>query len=89
MAAAHVLDVSGLPPPEPLLHILDAIERLDDGDYLHVLHHREPFPLYEILNGQGYAWLTRPGRQVPFELFIWRRGDAAAQDAVPPASSTI
>ena len=41
----RVLDVSDLEPPEPLERILDALDQLGTGDWLHVRHRREPFPL--------------------------------------------
>lgn len=48
------LDVRGLPPPEPLVQIMHALQMLPAGDTLQVFIHREPFPLYERLHGAGY-----------------------------------
>jgi len=82
MQTAHLIDVTGLEPPQPLERVLAAIEALSEGDYLHVRHHREPFLLYPILENRGFAFLTRLGRDAPFEIFIWRRGDEPARIAV-------
>lgn len=78
----HRLDVSALEPPEPLEQILDTIPRLGPGDYLHVLHRREPHLLYPMLKQAGFAWWTRPGRAFAFEIFIWHRDDHAAKAAI-------
>ena len=52
----HVLDVSDLPPPEPLERALDALDTLAAGDRLLLRLRREPFPLYEFLRGMGFRW---------------------------------
>lgn len=81
-ADRRVLDVSRLDPPEPLVRILEAIEHLPPGEYLHIRHRREPYPLYAILEESGFAHLTRLGRDCPYEIFIWRRGDERARASV-------
>jgi uncharacterized protein (DUF2249 family) len=48
------IDVSGLLPPEPMEHILEALAGLARGSALQVLIDREPFPLYRILERHGY-----------------------------------
>lgn len=78
----RLLDVSALEPPEPLERILETIPDLHPGDYLHVLHRREPRLLYPMLKQAGFAWWTRPGRVYAFEIFIWRREDQVAKAAV-------
>jgi Uncharacterized conserved protein (DUF2249) len=78
----QILDVSGLEPPEPLEHSLSAVEDLGPGDHLRILHRREPFPLYGILDARGFAHRTLPGSQTAFEILVWRVGDAAAETAV-------
>jgi hypothetical protein len=78
----HLLDVSDLPPPEPLEQCLAALEVLPPGVYLRVLHRREPYLLYPILDEGGFAYVTVTGERAPLEIFIWRRGDAAAEDAL-------
>ncbi len=78
----HILDVSMLEPCEPLERTLAAIQNLQAGDYLKVIHRREPHLLYPMLEKSGYAWRTRPGGLSEFEIFIWRREDRAAEAAV-------
>ena len=77
----HCLDVSDLEPCEPLERTLEAITRLQTGDYLRVLHRREPHLLYPLLEKGGFSWSTRPGETTQFEILIWRQGDHSAETA--------
>jgi len=79
MAPETLLDVSMLEPPEPMERVLAAVDELKAGDYLRLLHRREPFPLYLILEEMGFAYLTRPGRTTAYEVFVWHRGDLSAE----------
>ena len=54
----HELDVRGLPPPEPFEQIMRALSTLPEESVLQVHIHREPYPLYEVLRDNGYAWET-------------------------------
>ena len=78
----RVLDVSELAPPEPFERVLAALETLAAGEYLRMLHRREPLLLYPWLQEHGFEWLTQPGRATEFEIIIWRGTDTAARDAV-------
>ncbi len=77
MPVEHILDVSQLEPCEPLERTLVALTTLPVGEYLKVLHRMEPYPLYQILSKQGFAWRTQPGDATPVEILIWHRGDGA------------
>lgn len=55
MAKVHVLDVAGLEPPQPMVAILQKVSELGPGDVLEVSHHREPVPLYPMLEEAGFA----------------------------------
>ena len=67
-----VLDVRGLPPPEPFENILRALPTLSAEETLHVLIHREPFPLYEMLRDAGYACQTTALADGDFKILITR-----------------
>ena len=82
MGRERILDVSALEPPEPFARVMQTIETLGEGEYLRMLHRREPFPLYAELDKLGFLHLTRTGRKSAFEILIWRRGDEAAEQAV-------
>ena len=81
----HRVDVSDLEPPEPLERVLEAVERLARGDFVRMLHRREPMLLYPILAERDFAWSTRRGTRSEFEVLIWRSGDAAAERAARAA----
>ena len=66
------LDVRGLQAPEPLVRILEALDALPSGSVLRVLHHREPFPLYAVLQEEGYRYRTGFAADGHIEITIWR-----------------
>jgi uncharacterized protein (DUF2249 family) len=67
----QVIDVSKLPPPEPMERILDALADLAEGDWLRVRHRRDPIPLYRMLRDMGYRWDTSCLAPDRFEILIW------------------
>ncbi|HJV85060.1 MAG TPA: DUF2249 domain-containing protein [Noviherbaspirillum sp.] len=68
-----VLDVCGLEPPEPLERVLEALSELSSGRRLRVVIGREPFPLYRILEQNGYAHETRCREDFLYEVLIWNK----------------
>jgi uncharacterized protein (DUF2249 family) len=68
-----VLDVRGLPPPEPLEQLLDALGVLASGDRLRLLIDIEPRPLYPMLERNDLAHRTEPGPVSGYEVTIWPR----------------
>jgi len=77
-----ILDVSDLEPPEPLTQTLEAAEDLAPGQYLRMLHRRDPCMLYGNLDENGFKYIQREGTTTAVELFIWRENDADADAAV-------
>jgi len=82
MNPEQFLDVNLLEPPEPMERILSAIDALAQDCYLRVWIHREPFPLYDILEREGFSHTIRPGQHSAFELFIWHGQNQRAYDLV-------
>lgn len=76
------LNVCGLPAPEPMEQILGAVQGLKEGDFLKVSHNREPFPLYSMLNEDGFFYRTIVGGEAGFFIFVWRSEDAKSELAV-------
>ena len=66
------IDVCGLEPPEPLERVLDALGRLQPGQRLRVLIPREPYPLYSILDRNGYQHETKSREDFLYEVTIWQ-----------------
>jgi len=85
MHPEQFIDVNLLEPPEPMGRILSGIETLEQGCYLRVWIHREPFPLYDILRREYFSHITRAGQHSAFELFIWHAGDDKARELVQSA----
>jgi hypothetical protein len=81
----RVLDVSELEPPDPLVLTLAAADELVPGAFLRMLHRRDPCLLPDNLRQRGFRFLQRPGVRTAVEVFIWREGDAAAEQAVQHA----
>lgn len=80
-ARERILDVSDLEPPEPLEQVLSALDDLGDGEFLHMLHRREPLLLYPELDRRGFRYLTILDRHYACEVYIWRDGDSVAERA--------
>lgn len=71
--AFRVVDVRWLEPPEPMERIIEALTAAGAGERIQMLIHREPFPLYDLLQQNGYAWRTTARADGCFELLISRR----------------
>ena len=77
-----VLDVSELEPPEPLVLTLEAAEQLLPGQYLRMLHRRDPCMLYGNLDDNHFKYYQRKGTSTAVEVFIWSEIDDDAAAAV-------
>lgn len=53
--AVITLDARYLEPPEPFVLTMEALDRLTPGGRIRLLLHREPFPLYQVLEANGYV----------------------------------
>jgi hypothetical protein len=49
-----LVDARWLEPPEPMERAMQALAGLLPGQYVRLLLHREPYPLYTILENRGY-----------------------------------
>ena len=78
-APDRFLDVSDLEPCEPMERALQASADLSEGQYLHLLHRREPHLLYPILAERGFCWRTVADSETRFHVYIWRQGDQSAE----------
>lgn len=82
MSNEVLLDVSDLEPPEPLIQTLEAAEQLIPGQYLRMLHRRDPCMLYGNLEDSHFKHYQRKGTTTAVEVFIWAENDAEAEKAV-------
>lgn len=67
------LDNRGLSPPEPMLRILDALEKLPPAEQLVAQMDRRPVFLFPELEERGYAYAIEQQPEGWFLLTIQRR----------------
>jgi hypothetical protein len=67
---AVVVDARWLEPPEPMERVLAAIDDLRPGQRIHFLIHREPLPLYGVLQSMGYRHTTHMQEDGSYEVQI-------------------
>lgn len=69
-ASGYHIDVSSLDPPEPMVAILELIERPGIEGPIFVHHNREPVHLYPELNERGWQHqiLTKTAGEVRLKL---------------------
>lgn len=66
-----VVDARGLAHPEPMERILAALETLGPGQRVLFKIHREPYPLYRILEQNRYQWKLTKQDDGSFDILIW------------------
>ena len=76
-AAPAVVDVRGLEPPEPMVRVLTALERLVPGQRIEILHDRRPTLLYPILDERGFEHATDEPEPGVVRIRVTRRAGAA------------
>lgn len=67
------IDCRGLPPPEPMVKVLEAVETLATGGTLGALLPREPRFLFPELEKRGHAWRGEMQPDGSYRIVI-RRG---------------
>jgi uncharacterized protein (DUF2249 family) len=72
----RVIDVRGLEPPQPMVLVLEELERLRPGDRLEVIHDRRPMLLYPLLEQRGCAHETDEPEPGLVRIVIEQRGTA-------------
>lgn len=65
-----LVDGRWLEPPEPMERVLLALDCLRPGERVRFLIHREPLPLYPILERLGWSHETRLLEDGCFEILI-------------------
>ena len=74
-----VIDARGLAPPAPFERVMEALCELQPGQRILLILEREPFPLYRVLERNGYTHRTTQSDQGHFEIEIGT--PSALQDA--------
>jgi hypothetical protein len=70
----RMIDARGLLPPEPMELTLAALDEIPPGQEIVLLLYREPYPLYQILQRNGFAHRTTLQDDGTFEIRIFHAG---------------
>ncbi|MDO8706596.1 MAG: DUF2249 domain-containing protein [Sulfuricaulis sp.] len=70
-----VIDARGLEPPEPFVLTMDALNASGPGEAVLLLLSREPYPLYQALDRNGFSHQTRRTPDGTVEILSWRNPD--------------
>ncbi len=65
-----VIDGRDLEPPEPFERVREAISGREPGEQVMLILNREPFPLYRVLQLNGYQHSTKAFPDGRFEIVI-------------------
>ncbi len=71
-----VIDARGWEPPRPFETVLEALCDLKPGDKVRLVLEREPFPLYRVLERNGYVYYTTAHADGRIEIDICERPTA-------------
>lgn len=66
------IDGRGLEPPEPFELTMAALAASGPAEDVLLLLPREPYPLYQALERNGYSRQTRRASDGTVEILIWR-----------------
>lgn len=67
------IDVRGMEPPQPMVTILETLNRLDKNTTLLVHHHREPVLLYDKLEEMGFKAETEKINEQYYKIIIKKK----------------
>ncbi len=73
-----ILDTCLLEPPEPFIQAMDALQQMQSGQFLHMLHRRKPRLLYPELPSRGLTSHTYQATPELFHILIWSQKDDVA-----------
>jgi TusA-related sulfurtransferase len=82
--AVVTIDVRDLAPPEPLQHIIAAMQRLEPGQVLRVWHRVEPCGLFPDLSPLGFSYQLTQSTEGFCEFVIWKTDDPRALEQISP-----
>lgn len=67
-----LLDTRGLDHPVPLEMAYQAFVKLQKSEILHMIHTREPIPLFEIVENNGGRYWAHQDEEAVWHIFITR-----------------
>ena len=66
------LDCSQMEPPEPMLRVLEQLDRLQSGEGIKMLHRMKPRLLFHKLQKRGLNFMVIEHTPDQFEVRIWQ-----------------
>lgn len=72
-SASLEIDCRALPPPEPMVKTLEAVESLAPGEVLVSLLPREPRFLFPEIEARGHLWRGGEQPDGSYRIAIWRQ----------------
>lgn len=82
MSQEILLEVHDLQPPLPMEMALDALDKLKTGEYIRMVHRMQPFPLYKILDENGFRYRVTISANSAFDIYIWHADDKQTDQAI-------
>ncbi len=67
-----IIDCRELLPPEPLVKVMQAVERMQAGETVKMLHRQKPCVLLPKLDERGLEYKMQEFDDGSIELLIWR-----------------
>jgi hypothetical protein len=64
------LDARELEHPKPLEYAISALRNLDDTNYFYMLHRKNPLPLLDMAQEQGFCTLSREDNNGTWHILI-------------------
>ena len=64
------IDARELEPPEPFERVMEALTTLRKGEEILLVLNREPYPLYRVLERNGYRYKSTMFPDGRFEIII-------------------
>ncbi len=67
-----IIDCREMFPPEPMEHVLEAVESLSDNGAILMVHRKEPIPLYPKLEERNCSYETKISDDGSVHVLIWK-----------------
>ena len=74
----ETIDARGWEPPQPMMRVVETLDRLPRGRKIVMLLHCEPRPLFRLLTNNGFHYRCRYLPEGHFEVTIWHAADTLA-----------
>ncbi len=74
------IDTRELAHPEPLEVAIKTLQQLSNDTYLYMLHTKNPIPLLDLAQEQGYRTLSKENKVGDWQIVITKNQEASLED---------